>query len=264
MSAPEFIVPNWEVPGNVRAASSTRRGGVSKGRYAGFNLGAHCGDDPEHVAGNRRLLRGRLGLPGEPAWLKQVHGHKVVHAPDLAEGEVPEADAAWTDRPGQPLVVLTADCLPVIFCNSAGTRVAVAHAGWRGMAAGVLRRTVESMARPAGVADDILAWLGPAIGPDSFEVGEDVLETFAAQLPGSEALFTSLGERSGEQKYLADIYELARLDLAGAGIASVRGGGRDTFRESDTFFSHRRDGRDESGNAVGTGRMATLVWLADE
>lgn len=274
MTSPEFLLPNWEAPENVRAASSLRRGGVSQGNHAGFNLGAHCGDNPAHVEGNRRLLRGRLGLAAEPVWLNQVHGNQVVYAPDLAVGDIPAADAAWTDRPEQAVVVLTADCLPVLFCNRAGTRVAAAHAGWRGLAAGILRETVAAMTDSAATGsattgsaehpEDLLAWLGPAIGPDSFEVGEDVLATFADRLPGSEALFAPLGEHDGQQKFLADIYELARLELAGCGVRSVRGGGRDTFAEREAFFSHRRDGRQEGGGAVGTGRMATLVWLAGE
>ncbi|MDX1454428.1 MAG: peptidoglycan editing factor PgeF [Gammaproteobacteria bacterium] len=260
MSAPEFLLPNWEAPDNVRAATSLRVGGVSQGNYAGFNLGDHVGDDPDAVAGNRRLLKGRLGLPAEPRWLAQVHGTDVLRVTGAAPDTPPEADAAWTDEPGQVLAILTADCLPVVFCNRAGTRIGIAHAGWRGLANGVLRATVEAMTADGLGHDQLLAWLGPAIGPDSFEVGTELLETFAAQLPGAEAAFKT----HGHDKYLADLYDLARLELAGLGVGSVRGGGRDTFTETDAFFSHRRDGQGGVGKAGGTGRMATLAWLAVE
>lgn len=247
MSAPDFILPDWEVSATVRAVATTREGGVCKGAYAGFNLGTHVEDDPAAVAGNRRLLVGRLGLPAEPAWMDQVHGCDVVEL-DGVPGNPPQADAALTRTPGVPLAVLTADCLPVLFCDEAGREIAVAHAGWRGLAAGVLENTVVAF---EAAPESIHAWLGPAIGPDDFEVGTDVLEAFAARLPGSEAAF----EPSGDGKFLADIYQLARLALAGAGVTSVRGGGWSTVTEPQRFFSYRRD------NGM-TGRQATLIWLA--
>ncbi|MDX1443894.1 MAG: peptidoglycan editing factor PgeF [Gammaproteobacteria bacterium] len=247
MSRLDIILPNWDMPANVRAAATTRGGGMSHGPYRGFNLGSHVGDEPEAVEGNRRLLAGRLGLPAEPAWLEQVHGNEVVLLDELPD-EPPRADAALTRTPGIPLAVLTADCLPVLFCDEAGREVAVAHAGWRGLAAGILQNTVDLFDAEPG---SIHAWLGPAIGPKDFEVGEDVLQTYAARLPGSESLFAP----DGEGKFLADIYQLARLALAGAGVTSVRGGGWSTFAEEDRFFSYRRDGE--------TGRQATLIWMVE-
>lgn len=251
MSTPDFILPNWEAPATVRAVATTREGGVSKGAYAGFNLGTHVDDDPAAVSGNRRLLAGRLLLPAEPAWLDQVHGCDVVELDGIPPSP-PQADAALTRTPGVPLAVLTADCLPVLFCDEAGREIAVAHAGWRGLAGGVLENTVAAF---DAAPETLHAWLGPAIGPDDFEVGNDVLEAFAARLPGSEAAFEPHGHGDKEQKFLADIYQLARLALAGAGVTSVRGGGWSTVAEPKRFFSYRRD------KGV-TGRQATLIWLA--
>lgn len=256
MNQPEFILPNWEVPANVRATATTRTGGLSKGPYRGFNLGAHVGDEAGAVEGNRRLLRGRLGLPAEPAWLEQVHGNEVVLLEDLPASP-PRADAAITRRPGVPLAILTADCLPVLFCDESGREIAAAHAGWRGLAAGVLQNTVAMFDAPA---DEIHAWLGPAIGPGDFEVGEDVLQAFAARLPGSENLF----EPHGHDRFLADLYQLARLALAGVGVTSVRGGGWSTFTEEERFFSHRRHCQRRQQGEENTGRQASLIWLASE
>ena len=248
MSQLDFILPNWEMPANVRAVATTRKGGMSQGSYQGFNLGTHVGDEAAAVEGNRRLLGGRLGLPAEPVWLEQVHGNEVVLLEDLPSSP-PRADAAITRTPGIPLAILTADCLPVLFCDESGREIAAAHAGWRGLAAGVLQNTVAMFDAPA---DEIHAWLGPAIGPGDFEVGEEVLQTFAARLPGSENLF----EPHGDDRFLADLYQLARLALAGAGVTSVRGGGWSTFAEEERFFSYRRDNE--------TGRQATLIWMAGE
>lgn len=251
MSAPEFLLPDWDAPTNVRAVATTRQGGFSQGAYHGFNLGDRVDDDPEQVAANRRLLGGRLGLSNEPAWLEQVHGRELVVL-DGTPASRPAADAALTRTPGIPLAILTADCLPVLFCDEAGREVAAAHAGWRGLAAGVLEETVAAF---DAAPDAIHAWLGPAIGPDDFEVGAEVLEAFATRLPGAEAAFEPHGHGDHGQKFLADIYQLARLALAGVGVTSVRGGGWSTVAEPERFFSYRRDGGL-------TGRQATLIWLA--
>jgi hypothetical protein len=241
----EAIRPDWPAPANVRALSTTRRGGVSTGPRASLNLAVHVGDDPRCVEQNRDRLRALL--PAEPLWLAQVHGREVVVADRVAPGAV--ADAAVTRAAGVVCAVQTADCLPVLFCDRAGHVVAAAHAGWRGLAAGVLEATVAAM----GVAPGrLLAWLGPAIGPASFEVGAEVRAAFVAHALAAEAAFVP----RGGGKFLCDLYLLARQRLAAAGVESVWGGGCDTAGEPDRFFSFRRD-RD-------TGRMASLIWLAQE
>ncbi|HVL76367.1 MAG TPA: peptidoglycan editing factor PgeF [Noviherbaspirillum sp.] len=246
-----FLVPEWHAPAGVAALSTTRRGGVSRAPYddgeggGGLNLGAHVGDDPDSVRANRALLRTRL--PDEPAWLSQVHGNRVVHADSAVDA--PQADASITSRRGVVCAIQTADCLPVLFCDVAATVVGAAHAGWRGLAGGVLQNTVGAM-RTAG-ARDIIAWLGPAIGPRRFEVGQDVVKAFCAQSPGLRSAFVPREAVPG--KHLADIYALARMILAEAGVRQVFGGGRCTVEESRDFYSYRRDGV--------TGRMASLIWL---
>lgn len=240
--SPECIVPDWPAPPGVRALVTTRHGGVSAGPYASLNLGRHVGDDPAAVAENRRRL-GTL-LPAEPVWLQQVHGTGVADAGSCAG--MPEADAAFARRAGVVCAILTADCLPVLLCDGEGTVVAAAHAGWRGLAAGVLEATVAAMAVEPG---RLLAWLGPAIGPAAFEVGEDVRTAFVAGDDGAAAAFTP--GRPG--KWFADLYALARRRLERAGVARVWGGGACTYAEPGRFYSFRRE-RD-------TGRMASLVWI---
>lgn len=241
-----LITPDWPAPARVRAAATTRVGGVSSRPYASLNLGAHVGDDPAAVAENRRRLGQALGLGQAPAWLDQVHGCDVADA-DVPATAVPVADAAVARARGHACVVMTADCLPVLFCDRAGSVVAAAHAGWRGLAAGVLEATVTAMdVAPAA----ILAWLGPAIGPGAFEVGPEVRAAFVARDPAHAAAFAA---GSGDRHY-ADLYTLARQVLAGCGVGAVYGGGFCTFGERERFFSYRRDGR--------TGRQASLVWLA--
>jgi YfiH family protein len=234
-----WIDPDWPAPKSVRAFTTTRRGGVSTGAWSGFNLGTHCGDDPTHVAQNRAMLN--RTLPAPVHWLQQVHGTRVLTLPAGLSGE-PEADAVVTFQPGQVCAVLTADCLPVFFCNRKGDRAGVAHAGWRGLANGVLQATVAALQEDPA---ELLAWLGPAIGPGAYEVGAELAGAFAEEFPEG---FTRHGER-----YLLDLYTLARMKLAAAGLNYVGGGGFCTFTESDRFFSYRRDGV--------TGRMASLVWL---
>lgn len=241
-----LIQPDWPAPAGVRAAMSTRLGGVSAGPYAALNLGTAAGDDPAAVNENRRRLAMALDLPAEPGWLKQVHGRTVV---SLAQaGRTPEADASYATGPGGVCVVQAADCLPVLLCDDGGSVVAAAHAGWRGLAAGVLEATVQALpVKP----ETLMAWLGPAIGPDAFEVGAEVRDAFVGPDPGSAGHF----QPRGPGKFLADLFGLARRRLAQAGVERAYGGGRCTYSEPAHFFSHRRDGR--------CGRMAALVWLAE-
>ncbi|MEJ2646720.1 MAG: peptidoglycan editing factor PgeF [Gammaproteobacteria bacterium] len=240
----DWIVPDWPALPAVRAASTTRRGGVSAAPYSNWNLAEHVGDDPRAVQSNRQRLRERLALPDEPCWLRQVHGVRVLA---VAAGQPStEADAAWTPMPGRVCAVLTADCLPVLFCDRRGTRVAAAHAGWRGLAAGVLEATLRAM----GVApQELLVWLGPAIGPAAFEVGVEVRDAFVGADAGAGEAF-----RAGpDGRWYADLYALARRRLAAAGVVEVYGGGLCTYSDPERFFSYRRDGA--------TGRMASLIWL---
>ncbi len=240
----DWLFPDWPAPANVRAVSTTRLGGVSKPPYDSLNLGAAVADQPDHVRRNRELLQQQTGMPGSPRWLKQVHGTGVVAAHLL--DDITEADASWTDQPGVPCAVLTADCLPVLFCDRAGTRIAAAHGGWRGLAAGVLEAAVNALdVEPA----ELLAWLGPAIGPETFEVGDDVRHRFIGLDPGASAAF----KPSPDGRWLADLYRLARRRLNGLGVKDVRGGGLCTFSDAKRFYSYRRDGE--------TGRMATVIWL---
>ncbi|NMT65527.1 peptidoglycan editing factor PgeF [Marinobacter orientalis] len=241
-----LIIPHWPAPSWVKAASTTRVGGVSRPPWDTLNLGTHVGDAPEDVARNRNILHQRLGLAaGSFGWLNQVHGTDVVELP--ATGTV-RADASVTSRPGNVCVVLTADCLPVLFCDPSTGRVAAAHAGWRGLADGVLEQVVARFTNPACV----LAWLGPAIGPDQFEVGPEVRETFLLNDPLAADAFAPSPYR--EKHYLADIYTLARQRLAAAGVLQVYGGDFCTVTDQKRFFSYRRDGQ--------TGRMASLIYTS--
>lgn len=237
-----FILPDWPAPASVRALQTTRLGGVSPAPWASLNLGDHVGDDPQRVAANR--ARVQQALPGSPCWLQQVHGVTVVDAALAQPGS--EADAAVARVAGAVCAVMTADCLPVLFCNRAGTVVAAAHAGWRGLLAGVLEASIEAMAVPG---EEILVWLGPAIGPQAFEVGDEVRAAFVAHDPSADLAF-----RAGlPGKWLADLELLARQRLQAAGVTAIYGGGLCTVNDPERFFSYRRDGQ--------TGRMASLIWL---
>lgn len=239
----DWLLPDWPAPANVRACVTTRDGGVSEGPYASFNLGDHVDDAPQAVATNRQRLRDALGC--EPAWLRQVHSPDAVAA-DCTQ--VLTADANWTDVPHRACAVLTADCLPALFCDRAGSRVAAAHAGWRGLAGGVLENTLAAMGVPAC---DVLVWLGPAIGPQSFEVGAEVRAAFVATHAQAASAFVPSANAG---KFLADLYALARIRLTASGVTAVYGGGLDTFTDP-RFFSYRRAAR--------TGRFASLVWRVD-
>ena len=247
----DWIIPEWGAPDNVGALSTTRKGGVSIGPYGdsdgqgGLNLGGHVGDDPQCVMHNRALLCAHL--PAEPAWLTQVHGNKVVDAARICAPE--EADASISTVPGIVCAVQTADCLPVLFCDTAGRVVGAAHAGWRGLVTGVLENTVARM-RDAG-AEGILAWLGPAIGSGKFEVGQDVFDAFVEHDATVANAFQSI--RTHSDKYLADIYRLAHARLNRLDITHIHGGSFCTVSDAHRFYSYRRDHV--------TGRMASLIWL---
>lgn len=239
----DWLTPQWPAPARVKTYVTTRSGGVSEAPYDSCNLGEHVGDNPLAVQKNRQRLVSLLGC--KPAWLQQVHGTKVVEAmPAL----VLEADASWTSKPAVACTVMTADCLPVLFCDRAGTRVAAAHAGWRGLAAGVLEATLAQLAVSG---DQVLVWLGPAIGPQAFEVGSEVRDIFVAEHAQAAAAFQPGGR---EGKFFADIYQLARIRLAACGVEAVYGG--DFCTVSDPrFFSYRRSAQ--------TGRFASLIWLGN-
>lgn len=240
--APELILPDWPAPPNVLAFSTTRRGGVSRDRHASLNLGDHVGDDPQAVARNRDLLSALL--PASPLWLQQVHGVDVAEAERSVAGVT--ADAAWAHSVGHVCVVMTADCLPILLCDRNGSAVATVHAGWRSLCAGIVERVVRAMRIPAG---DLLAWLGPAIGPQAFEVGGEVRAAFVAH--SGEAAKAFVAHEQG--KFLADIYCLARQRLAEVGVLAIYGGNLCTVADSERFFSFRRDGV--------TGRMGSFICL---
>jgi polyphenol oxidase len=243
----DFIIPNWPAPANVHALQTTRgkadgHAGVSLAPFDSLNFGNHVSDNPMHVAQNRQLLS--QFLPSEPVWLNQVHGIHVVDAANI--NCVPAADASFTTHKNVVCVTMTADCLPVLLCNQAGTVVASIHAGWRSLCDGVIEATVKQMAVESS---QLMAWLGPAIGPNAFEIGIEVREQFIAQDAQAESEFKPHGD-----KYLGDLYKIATQRLNKLDVTQVYGGDRCTFTENDQFFSFRRDGD--------TGRMATLIWLA--
>ncbi len=237
----DWLTPDWPAPATIKSCVTTRSGGLSLAPFDSFNLGDHVDDRPEAVASNRLLLTSRLNV--RPAWLRQVHGVAVAHADPSV---VAEADASWTATPGIACTIMTADCLPALFCTRDGTRVAAAHAGWRGLAAGVLEATADSLNTAPG---QILVWLGPAIGQQSFEVGAEVHDTFISSHPETaQAFLPSLNAG----RFMANIYMLARLRLAAHGVTAVYGGGLDTFTDP-RFYSYRRSAR--------TGRFASLIWI---
>nr|WP_086940929.1 purine nucleoside phosphorylase YfiH [Thaumasiovibrio occultus] len=239
----DWIIPNWPAPARVKAISTTRSGGVSQSPFDALNLGDHVGDKSEDVAQNRHQLL--TVAPQAPCWLNQVHGTRVINLAHWVEGETPDADAAYSAQAEKVCVVMTADCLPVLFCSTDGSEVGAAHAGWRGLAGGVLEATVAEFSAPN---DQIMAWLGPAIGPSQFEVGGEVREAFIAQHSQASAAFVEHGD-----KWLADIYHLARIRLNAMGIEQVYGGDQCTVSDPARFFSYRRD--------KDTGRQASLIWI---
>ncbi len=249
----ELIEPGWRVSENVRALSTTRVGGVSRGPWASFNLGLNCGDNSGDADENHRRLADHL--PAAPRWLRQVHGTHLIHLddwqPDVA------ADAAWTDRPGQVAAILTADCLPILLARAAGKPgaplVAAIHAGWRGLAAGIVEQTVASLPTPGA---DLVAWIGPGISQHCYEVGDDVRSAFVSMDPELARAFRG----NAQGRYQADLKSIARHRLASAGVGMIHDVGLCTATESDRFYSYRRASQNDAGL---TGRQATLVWIEE-
>jgi polyphenol oxidase len=240
--AQSFITPNWPAPANVHAIQTTRVGGVSVAPYDSLNFGDHVKDNAHHVAHNRQLLS--PFVPTEPVWMNQVHGIRVLDA--SKSGCVESADAAFTTQANVVCVTMTADCLPILLCNQQGSVVAAVHAGWRSLCDGVIEATVKAMAVDN---NQLLAWLGPAIGPDTFEVGEEVRAQFVEKDQQAASAFKSHGDR-----YLGDLYAIAKQRLNHIGVTQIYGGGLCTYTDASRFFSFRRDGA--------TGRMAALIWLS--
>lgn len=246
MSGPEIVLPDWPAPPGVRAVFTLRARGVSQPPFDSFNVATHVGDDPRAVAENRAALRASLRLPAEPAWLEQAHGSKVVDLDSrIALDSAGPADGAVARTPDRICVIQVADCMPVLFAAADGSAVGAAHAGWRGLAGGVLEATVRAMQTPPA---DLLAWLGPAIGQAHFEVGEEVRAAFLATDAGAAAAF----EKNERGRWQCDLHALARRRLTALGVPSVHGGGWCTYADAGRFFSFRRDGR--------CGRMAALIW----
>lgn len=236
-----WLVPDWPAPENIRAATTLRTGGVSGGAYASLNPALHVGDKLEWVTENRRILKELLSLPSEPVWLNQIHSNFVI---DAAKSElIQEADASYSEEPGIVCAVMTADCLPLLVCDTEGSCVAAIHAGWRGLLAGVIANTILALQK-----QNLLVWLGPAIGPECFEVGTEVREVFV----NKSITFGNAFKEQGHDRWLADIYQLARTELMSLGIDQVYGGNFCTVTEQARFYSYRRDKE--------TGRMATLIW----
>ncbi len=241
---PELITPTWPAPANVKAVCSTRAGGGSVGPYLSLNLGGHMGDTAQAVSYNRQLFQTMAAMPSQPVWLTQTHSTTCLSL-SSATPENTEADASFSRQSGLVCAVMTADCLPILLCNRAGTEVAAVHAGWRGLCNGVIENSLQLFSQPA----DCLAWLGPAISQAAFEVGDEVRAAFIKHNPAAASAFIA----TSHGKWLADLYLLARQRLANFGVTAVYGGDHCTYRQSDTFFSYRRDGQ--------TGRMASAIWL---
>lgn len=238
------VTPNWPAPGGVRACTTCRGGGFSRSPYQSLNLAGHVGDDPQVVEANRQRAAGALSLPGAPVWMRQVHGADVIDA--ACAGSDPLADGAYATRTGVVCAVLTADCLPVLLCRRTGDAVAAVHVGWRGLAAGIIDRAVQTLG-----GEDLLAWLGPAIGPQVYQVGDEVVQALREAVADPPV---GAFEAAGPGKWYVDLYRLAACALARAGVGAVYGGGWCTFSDAERFYSYRRDGV--------TGRMATMIWLA--
>ena len=248
-----ILQPEWPAPASVSAISTQRCSLLDNTEetpsiYAGLNLALHVGDAPERVKQNRRRLRQQCQLPSEPLWLDQVHGIEVINATETTGNTTPEADGSISLIPNKVCVVMTADCLPLLICNRQGNKVAAAHAGWKGLANGVIEATIERLDE---APENLLVWLGPAIGPVAFEVGEEVRQQFIQQQASADAAFKPV--RAGH--YLADIYTLARLRLQAMGVSAIYGGTECTFTDADHYYSYRRDGK--------TGRQASLIWLSE-
>ncbi|WP_041354611.1 peptidoglycan editing factor PgeF [Methylophaga nitratireducenticrescens] len=245
--AESFIEVNWPAPKNIRAITTTRNGGQSLAPFDSLNLGDHVGDNPDCVAANRQRLIEAALMPAEPLWLKQTHSTAVIHSSQWQQNI--EADAIISNSINQVCAVMTADCLPLLITDKSGSQVAAIHAGWRGLQAGIIENT---LARFGVAGSEILAWMGPAIGPKAFEVGPEVKAAFLAIDPAAESAFIA----SHSDRYLADIYMLARQRLSAQGVTAIYGGDFCTYSENERFFSYRHEGV--------TGRMATLIWIEAE
>lgn len=237
-----WIKPDWPAPDNVHAATTLRTGGASRAKFASLNPALHVNDDPDSVNLNRKALSTMLDLPSAPIWLEQVHGTRVIKA-EQNNTVLQQADASYTDQSKTVCTILTADCLPILLCNSDGSKVAAIHAGWRGLLAGIISHTVKALN-----TSQLMAWLGPAIGPECFEIGSEVQTAFIEKSIKNAVAF----KPTNPDKFLADIYQLARIELASLGIKQVYGGDFCTVTDKQRFYSYRRDGE--------TGRMATLIW----
>jgi polyphenol oxidase len=240
-----FLQPNWPAPRNIRACTTGRMGGFSQTPFDQFNLAAHVGDNNEHVQANRARLKDQLALVNEPIWIEQTHSTSVVNA--TPENRNREADASYSDQPQQICVVLTADCLPILVCDTEGTHVAAIHAGWRGLLNGIIENTLAALPIPA---NELLVWLGPAISAANYEVGEEVRDAFVNHSPDAQGAFAP----SPNQRWLADLYALAKIRLLKQGISHIYGGNLCTYADPLRFYSYRRDG-------AKTGRMASLIWI---
>jgi YfiH family protein len=240
-----FITPDWPAPERVKALSTCRDGGVSKGAYASLNIATHVGDVESLVEENRALITRDAGLPAEPVWLEQVHETTAVELGHVKGSPILKADASIARSSGLVCAVMTADCLPLLLCKKDGSVVAAIHAGWRGLLSGVIENTVKQLAD----ADQILAWLGPAIGPANFEVGQEVKDAFVGKMPVMQQAF----KRVDDSHYMADLYALARMTLLQCGVKKMYGGEHCTYNQPNQFYSYRRE-------AI-TGRMASLIWI---
>jgi len=239
-----YLEPNWPAPKHIRAFTTTRQHGHSQAPFNNFNLADYVGDDPQAVIGNVEELIDELDLPKSPTWLNQVHGTKAVRIEDCTD--TPDADASFTSTKNKICVVRTADCLPILFCNRSGTEVAAVHAGWKGLFAGVIDATIDALATSP---DDLLAWMGPALGPEHFEINNGMRADFIDKHPDN-----NLGIICRNKQWYLDFYKIATMNLQRCGVTQIYGGEHCTFAEEEQFFSYRRD------NGV-TGRMASLIWI---
>ena len=248
MDSSFYLPATWPdiMPENIHACTTLRSGGVSVDAYSEYNLADHVDDDPQAVVNNRKKLVDDLRLPSQPIWLEQVHSNKVICADDITRHLPVQADASYTTKKGVVCVVMTADCLPVFICNQAGTEVAIVHAGWRGLHAGIISNTVKAMKSSAG---ELLVSLGPAIGARVFEVGNDVFNAFVDKNSANKSSFVA----TKKDHFLCDIYQLARIELQSIGVEKIAGGDHCTYSEEQDFYSYRSQQK--------TGRMASLIWL---
>ena len=243
---PSFLYPEWPAPSNIRALTTLRVGGVSESPFNTLNLATHVGDNLDSVMQNRAIISSELELPTEPVWLEQIHSDRAIEAIHRPMPE--QADASYTSKIGVVCAVLTADCLPLLICSNDGSQVAAVHAGWKGLLAGVVTKTIKALEKVSSHNQGYMVWLGPAIGPNCFEVGAEVRDDFVRKYLGNESAFVQLSS----DKWLADIYHLARIELTKIGVNDVYSSAACTFTENESYYSYRRDGQ--------TGRMASLIW----